>query len=126
MNPESRIQTYRSALVRFQAEVKIMRSALKDAMSADPVLVPLQEKATEAKRLVTLQKQALMNEPEHRAVDADLKELAKEIKEAKQSLGDELLAYFMENQRLEVTDSKGAMRRFRVSASLTSSRPEEN
>jgi hypothetical protein len=85
----------------------------------------LTEKAKEGKQRVTLQRQALMNEPENRQIQADIQELAKEIKEVKEQLGDELVAYFMKNQTLEYVDSTGTKRKFRVSARFVGKNSEE-
>ena len=108
-----------------EAEYKTKKEMLRDGLSADEELIALDDKAKEAKQRYTAQKQALLNEPENRKLQADLKDLAQEIKDTKQLLGDELVAYFMENNTLEYTDPSGQKKRFQVSAHFVRGKGEE-
>lgn len=112
-------------LEKSENEYKIKKEMLDNSLRNDEELIDLEEKTKEAKRRLTAQKQALLNEPENRKILADLKDLALEIKETKQLLGDELVAYFMKNNTLEYVDASGHKRPFRVSAKFVSGKKEE-
>ena len=113
---QSAIQKRLDLLDQSEAEFRTKKEMLQDALQADEELIALEDKAKDAKTRLAAHKQALMNEPDNRKLTADLKDLAKEIKETKQLLGDELVAYFMANNTLEYTDLSGSKRRFAVSA----------
>lgn len=111
-NIEKRIELLEKA----QNEYKTKKDMLNDALAADEELISLDDKFKDAKTRYAAQKQALMNEPDNRKLQADLKDLATEIKDTKQLLGDELVAYFMKNNTLEYLDASGQKRRISISA----------
>ena len=119
------IQKRLEALEVSENEYKIKKDMLQDALHSDEELIALEDKVKDAKTRYTAQKNALMNEPENRKLTADMKDLAQEIKDTKQLLGDELLAYFMKNNTLEYIDPSGQKKRFRVSAQFIRGRGEE-
>lgn len=119
------IQKRLDSLEKSEAEYKIKKEMLQDGLRSDEELIALEDKAKEAKKRFQAQKEALLNEPENRKLLADMKDLAIEIKETKQLLGDELIAYFMKNNTLEYVDSMGKKRRFRVSARFVSGREDQ-
>jgi len=119
------IQKRLDMLQQSENEYKTKKDMLQDSLKNDEELLALEDKAKEAKRKATLQKQALMNEPENKKLAEDLKDLAIEIKDTKKLLGDELIAYFMEHQTLEYIQPDGAKRRFRVSAAFVRGKEEE-
>ena len=119
------IQKRIDMLQQSEQEYKIKNDMLKGSLGNDEELLTLEDLAKEAKRKATLQKQALMNEPENRKIAEDLKDLAIEIKDTKKLLGDELIAYFMENRTLEYVDPSGSKRKFRVSAAFVRGKEEE-
>ncbi|MBU6389602.1 hypothetical protein KGQ71_03745 [Patescibacteria group bacterium] len=118
------IQKRIELLENAKKEYQIKKQMLADSLATDEELLTLEEESKNAKRKLTAQKQALLNEPENRKLQADLKDLALEMKDLKALLGDELLAYFMESKSLEYTDPSGQKRRFKVSAQFTSEKPE--
>jgi hypothetical protein len=118
---EKRIELLETA----QAEYKTKKNILQDGLTNDEEYMALDDKAKDAKTRFAAHKQALMNEPENRKLTEDLKDLAQEIKDTKQLLGDELVAYFMENNTLEYTDGAGQKRRFSVSARFTRAGKDE-
>jgi len=103
-------------LEKSQEEFKTKKQMLQDSLLNDEEMVALEDKMKDAKTRYVAQKNALLNEPDNRKLQADLKDLAQEIKDTKQLLGDELLAYFMKNNTLEFQDASGQKRRFAVSA----------
>lgn len=111
-------------LAASQEEFKTKKQILADSMTGDDEFMALDDKAKDAKTRLAAHKAALMNEPASRKLQEDLKDLAQEIKEAKQLLGDELLAYFMANNTLEYVDLNGLKRKFSVSAKLLAGRGE--
>ena len=121
----SAIQKRIDMLQQSENEYKTKRDMLADSLKNDEELLALEDVAKEAKRKATLQKQALMNEPENEKLADDLKDLAIEIKDTKKLLGDELIAYFMEHQTLEYVQPDGGKRRFRVSAAFVRGKEEE-
>ena len=110
------IQKRLDMLAESESEYKTKKDMLKDSLSSDEELITLEDKVKETKQRMTVHKQALMNEPENRKIQEDLKDLAQEIKDTKQLLGDELVAYFMENNTLEFIGADGKTRHFQVSA----------
>ena len=103
-------------LEKAQNEYKTKKEMLNDALAADEELISLDDKLKDAKTRFTAHKQALMNEPDNRKLQADLKDLSQDIKDTKQLLGDELVAYFMEHNTLEYEDASGQKRRISISA----------
>ena len=112
----STIQKRLEMLGNSESEYKTKKEMLNDSLKADEEIITLDDKLKEARQRLSMHKQALMNEPENRKLQADLKDLALEIKETKQLLGDELVSYFMEHNTLEYVDPSGTKRRFQVSA----------
>jgi gamma-glutamylcysteine synthetase len=110
------IQKRLDLLADSQNEYKTKKEMLQDGLRSDEELITLEDKLKEAKQRMTMHKQALMNEPENKKLQEDLKDLSQEIKDTKQLLGDELVAYFMENNTLEYTSPEGKKHRFAVSA----------
>lgn len=108
-------------LEKAQNEYKTKKEMLNDALAADEELISLDDKLKDAKTRYAAHKQALMNEPDNRKLQADLKDLAQDIKDTKQLLGDELVAYFMEHNSLEYQDSSGQKRRISISAKFVRS-----
>jgi len=122
---QSAIQRRLELLEKSEAEYKTKKEMLKDSLKADEEMIALEDKAKDAKTRMGAHKAALLNEPNHRKLTADLKDLSQEIKDAKQLLGDELIAYFMENNTLEYIDASGQKRRFAVSAKFLKSKGEQ-
>lgn len=118
------IQKRLEMLDQAENEYKIKKDMLQDSLKSDEELISLEDKLKDAKQRFTSHKQALMNEPDHRKLIADMKDLAIEIKDTKKLLGDELLAYFMKNNTLEYVDPSGMKRRFTVSAKFTKGKEE--
>lgn len=112
VNIEKRLEKLEIA----QNEYKTKKQILQDSMTGDEECMALEDKAKDAKTRFAAHKAAILNEPEHRKLSADIKDLSEEIKDLKQQLGDELLSYFMKNNTLEYQDSQGQKRRFSVSA----------
>ena len=119
------IQKRLEMLSQSEGEYRTKKEMLQDSLKSDEELIGLDDKMKDAKTRFNTHKQALLNEPENRKLQADLKDLAQEIKDTKQLLGDELLAYFMENNTLEYIDPSGQKRRFTVSAKFVKEKGEE-
>jgi len=119
------IQKRIDMLRKSEDEYRTKREMLADSLANDEELLALEDAAKESRRKAVLQKQALMNEPENKKLVADMKDLAVEIRDTKKLLGDELVAYFMENRSLEYVDPSGSKRRFRVSAAFVKGKEEE-
>jgi predicted RNase H-like nuclease (RuvC/YqgF family) len=118
------IQKRLEMLEKSETEYRTKKEMLQDTLKADEELTTLEDKLHDAKIRYQAQKQALLNEPNLRKMQADMKDLALEIKETKQLLGDELIAYFMKNNSLEYIDPSGQKRRFLVSAKFVGNKPE--
>lgn len=103
-------------LEKAQNEYKTKKDMLDDAVKQDPELIEFEDKMKEARKRYQATKEALLNEPAQRKLVEELKDIAQEIKDTKKLLGDELLAYFMQNNTLEYMDSRGITRRIAVSA----------
>jgi len=119
------IQKRLELLEQAESEYRIKKEMLQDGLRSDEELMALEDDAKEVKKKATAHKQALMNEPENRKLQADMKDLAQDIKDTKQLLGDELVAYFMENKTLEYIDPSGEKKRFQVSARFVRGKSEE-
>mgnify|MGYP001336703925 CR=1 FL=1 len=113
-----------SLLEKAEQEYKTKKEMLDDGIKGDGELDELEEKSKDAKKRFNLAKEALMNEPGNRKLVEDMKELAADIKETKKLLADELLAYFMKNNTLEYTDSKGDKRRISISAKFVAAKED--
>lgn len=111
-------------LEKAEKEYKVKKEMLTDSLNNDAELEELEEKAKDAKKRSLAAKEALMNEPENRKLVEELKDVAIEIRDTKKLLADELVAYFMNNQSLEYTDSKGTVRKISLSAKFIKSDPE--
>jgi hypothetical protein len=112
-------------LEQAEADYKTKKSMLDDGLKADGELAELEEKVKEAKRKAALAKEALMNEPAHRKIQEELKELAQDIKDTKKLLADELVAYFMKNNSLEYIDAKGDKRRIMLNAKFARAKDDQ-
>ena len=121
---QTAIQKRLELLDSSEAEYKTKKEMLQDSLRSDEEIISLEDKAKDAKTRLTAHKAALLNEPDNRKLVADLKDLAQEIKDTKQLLGDELVAYFMANNTLEYVDAMGQKRRFAVSAKFIKSKGE--
>lgn len=119
------IQKRLEMLDKAESEYKIKKEMLTDGLRSDEELITLEDKLKDARTRMTAHKQALMNEPDNRKLVSDMKDLAQEIKDTKQLLGDELIAYFMKNNSLEYIDPSGQKRRFSVSARFVKGKGEE-
>ena len=119
------IQKRIDLLEKSEAEYKTKKEMLQDSLRNDEELISLEDKLKDSKQRFTSAQQALMNEPENRKLEMDMKDLATEIKDTKKLLGDELLAYFMKNQTLEYIDPSGQKRRFSVSAKFVKGKDGE-
>lgn len=108
-----------------QNEYRTKKEMLDDSLAQDPELIELDDKAKDARRRYQAAKEALMNEPAQRKLADELKDIAQEIKDTKKLLGDELVAYFMKNNTLEYTDSKGQKRRIAVSAKFVAAKESD-
>ena len=113
-------------LEKSEGEYKTKKEMLDDFMKNDEELTALEDDYKTARQRLTAQKEALLNEPDARKLKMDLKDLAIEIRDTKKLLGDELIAYFMENQTLEYIDPAGSKRRFQVSARFVSGKKGED
>lgn len=120
------IQKRLDALEKAQGEYKAKKEVVNQSLQNDEELLVLEAKLKDSRTRYNAQKQAVLNEPENRKVLADLKDLAIEMRDTKQLLGEELVAYFMKNNSLEYVDAVGTKRRFQVSAKFVSSRDGEN
>lgn len=112
-------------LEKAEQEYKVKKEMLDDSLKQDGELLELEEKVKDAKRRHLAAKEALLNEPEQRKMQDQLKELAGDIKETKKLLADELVAYFMQHNSLEYVDGKGTKRRIAVSAKFVRSKDED-
>lgn len=119
------IQKRLEMLDQSEIEYRTKKEMLVDSLKSDEELVALEDKMKDARTRYTAHKQALLNEPENRKLQADMKDLAQEIKDTKAMLGDELLAYFIKNNTLEYVDPSGQKRRFTVSAKFVKGKGEE-
>lgn len=119
------IQKRLDTLEKAEAEYRQKKEILTDSLKSDEELVSLEDKSKDARTRLISHKQALLNEPENRKLQMDMKDLAQEIKDTKQLLGDELLAFFMKNNTLEYVDAAGLKRRFKVSAQFIRGKGEE-
>ena len=119
------IQKRLDMLEKAESDYKIKKEMLTDGLKSDEEMITLEDKMKDAKTRYAAHKQALLNEPDNRKMVADMKDLAQEIKDTKQLLGDELLAYFMKNNTLEYIDPSGVKRRFSVSAKFVKGKGEE-
>lgn len=106
-------------LHKAQEEARTKKEMLSDYLLSDEEYLALQEKAKDARERLSAHKMALMNEPENVRLRADLKDLQVEIKDTKKLLGDELLAYFIENKSLEIETERGEKVRYQISARIS-------
>ena len=119
------IQRRLEMLDKAESDYKIKKEMLQDGLKADEELIALEDKMKDARTRFSAHKQALLNEPEYRKMIADMKDLAQEIKDTKQLLGDELIGYFIKNNTTEYIDPSGQKRRFTVSAKFVKGKGEE-
>ena len=119
------IQKRLDLLENAESEYKTKKDMLQDGLRSDEEMIALEDKMKDARTRFAAHKAALMNEPDNRKLVADLKDLAQEIKDTKQMLGDELLAYFMKNNTLEYVSLDGQKRRFTVSAKFIRGKGDE-
>lgn len=110
------IQKRMEMLERSEQEYKTKKEMLDDAFKVDTELQEKEDDAKEAKRAVNIQKEIIGNEPANRKLIEDMKDLALEIKDTKKLLGEELIAYFMENKSLEYVTPSGEKKRIVISA----------
>jgi hypothetical protein len=96
-NMETSIQKRLDLIEQSEQEYRTKRDMLQDALRADEELIALEDALKDARQRHQAHKQALLNEPENRKLQADMKDLSIEIRDNKKVLGDELLAYFMKN-----------------------------
>ena len=113
-----------ASLEKSEKEYKVKKEMLTDALNNDSELEELEEKSKDTKKRALAAKEALMNEPENRKLVEELKDIAIDIRDTKKLLADELVAYFMSNQSLEYTDSKGQVRRISLSAKFVKGEAE--
>ena len=107
-----------------EAEYKTKKEMLDDALRSDSELQEKEDKLKEYKKEVSIQKEIILNEPSNKKMVEDLKDMALEIKDTKKLLGDELIAYFMENNTLEYVTPSGDKKRILISAKFARGKEE--
>lgn len=90
-----------------KTDLKTKQEMIEDVLINDPILTELKEKLDDAKRRYTLEREAILNEPENRALIATVKEIKQTIKDIKDLLSSDLLGYFKNTGSLTLeTDNK--------------------
>lgn len=94
------------------------KQMLLEAAEGDSEYVRLKERAKEASKTASLQKQALLNEPEYRGIVSAMKENAKEIKELRAMLTGELFAYTKSTDSFQMETADGQLHNIQYKAKL--------
>jgi len=101
-----------------QEEVNKMRSAYNESLEDNPTYQEIQKVEERFKEETKDKKQKVRLSPTIMAMDNDLKDLRKQIRENKEVLSAELLEHYKETGSLEVTDTDGTVKRIVFSAKL--------
>jgi hypothetical protein len=115
---EKSIEHRLAEIEKLQEEQKNQKGMLVDLLESDPELSELEEKVKDAKTRFTSAREAAMNEPAAKKISERMKEIAVELKETKQLLADDLVAYVVRTQSTEYTTQDGTKRQIRMAASL--------
>jgi hypothetical protein len=103
-----------------QEEVNRIKAVYEESLEENPVYQEIQKVEERYKEETKDKKQKVKLVPAIMAIDNELKDLRKQIKENKEVLAAELVEYYKETGKMELTDPEGNVKRIVFSARLTS------
>ena len=101
-----------------QEEVNKVKAVYEESLEDNPVYQEIQKAAEQLKEETKDKKQKVRLAPTIMAMDNEMKDLRKQIKENREVLAAELVEYYKETGSMEVTDSEGVTKRILFSAKL--------
>lgn len=105
-------------IAELQEEVNKMKSVYEESLEDNPTYQEIQKVEERFKEETKDKKQKVRLAPAIMALDNDLKDLRKQIRENKEVLSAELVEHYRETGSMEVTDSEGNVKRIIFSAKL--------
>jgi molybdopterin converting factor small subunit len=103
-----------------QEEVSRIKSVYEESLEDNPVYQEVQKVEERYKEETKDKKQKIRLTPNIMAIDNELKDLRKQIKENREILAAELAEYYKESGSLEITDTDGTTKRIVFSVRLVS------
>lgn len=103
-----------------QEEVNRIKAVFDETLDDNPVYQEIQKVEEKLKEETKDKKQKVRLTPNIMAIDTELKDLRKQIKENREILAAELAEYYKESGKLEITDADGTTKRFIFSVRLVS------
>jgi transcription termination factor NusB len=102
-----------------QEEVNKIKAVYEESLEDNPVYQEIQKVEEKFKEETKDKKQTVRLVPAIMAIDNELKDLRKQIKENKEVLAAELVEYYKDTGKTEVTDADGTVKRMVFSVRLT-------
>lgn len=99
-------------------ELNKAKAALDEKLEDDPAYQKFQEEQLKIREETKMKKEKIMTTQTVKAMDDELANLRKEIKENKEILAVELAEYYKDSGSLEITDDEGNTKRIVFSAKL--------
>jgi hypothetical protein len=106
------------AIGSIEADQKARKAQVEDALLQDPEFQRLDNIAKQAAKAASLQKEAVLNEPEYNALLQEMKDVAKEKKELSAVLTGELLGYTRETDSFQIETPDGALHNIQYRAKV--------
>jgi len=103
-----------------QEEVNKIKVVFEESLEDNPVYQEIQKVEERYKEETKDKKQKVRLAPNIMAIDNELRDLRKQIKENREILAAELAEYYKESGSLEITDSDGTTKRIVFSVRLVS------
>jgi len=101
-----------------QEEANKIKATFEESLEDNPVYQEIQKVEERFKEETKDKKQKVRLAPNIMAIDTELKDLRKQIKENREILAAELAEYYKESGSLEITDSDGTTKRIVFSVKL--------
>jgi hypothetical protein len=118
MNDNSMILKRLKIITELSEELNKAKAALDEKLEDDPAYQKFQTEQLQIQEETKQKKDKIMTTQTIKAMDEELKNLRKEIKENKEILAVELAEYYKDNGSLEITDDEGNVKRIVFSAKL--------
>lgn len=103
-----------------QAELNSLKENYEDMLQNDPLYQEVQEKEIEVREEKKASKTRMMSNSTYQRMEQEIKEKRTEVNENKEALSQELIDYYREHGKLEITDAEGNVKRLKFSVRLTS------
>lgn len=115
---EDQIKNRIGLLEKTKLDQKNMREQIIEAVEDDEEYQDLKMQSKAMNRKVSMHKAALLNEPEYKKLQEDIKETNRELKELKSLLTAELYGWTHKEERFDIEDANGQLRRVQFSSKL--------